>query len=118
MSLIVTVHSFMRPLSCSVHRYRDLSHFCLALPGYRPLLFRDRRRNRHATKLGHRAKAGGAHFQAGSALDARLLIDDMDPAPVTVDRLDRAPVATHHACAALFRIDIVCWDVIEQVVYL
>lgn len=70
--------------------------------------FWDRRRNRLAGNLRHRAKARGANFKASSALCAFLLVNDMDLVLATYNRLCRTSLSASPTGLALIRVNMVC----------
>ena len=86
---------------------KGLLSFFFALSDYSSFFFRNRRRNRLARNLLHRSKARGANFKASSALDAFVLVNDMDPVLAAYNRLYRASPEASHAGLALVRINIV-----------
>ena len=95
------------PLLLFRRSVRGFRSFFFALSDYGSCFFRDRRRNRLAGNLLHRAEAGRADFKAGSALRAFLLVNDMDLVLAAFNRLGRAFLEATHTGLALVRIDIV-----------
>ena len=71
--------------------------FGLALADQHPFCFRNWRRDRPSGNLADGTKARRTDFKAGSALDAHVLIDNMDLIFAAGNRLYRAAPAADHA---------------------
>ena len=99
--------------SCNFFQSADLRFgvrfllFCFNLSDDSSLFFRNRRRNGLAGDHLHRAKARGAHFIAGSAFNAFVLVNDMDFVLAAFNRLNRASPEADHTGLALIRINMV-----------
>jgi len=113
MSRILMALSFIGSLQSDAYGF---ALFLFALSCDQPFVLGDRRRHRLADNPRHRPKLGRADLQAGAALDAFVLIDDVDSVLAAVDRLCRTSPETRHAGLALIRIDVVRGDVAKEAV--
>ena len=77
----------------------------LAFPDDRSLVFGYGRRYRLAGQLLHRGEAGGTYLEAGSAVGAFVLIDDVDLLLGAVDGVFRTGPQADQAGLAFVRID-------------